>query len=127
MSDNEFPQLHVYNARGALAEFLRGQAGWRAEKAEGWPEDRRNATSSDALFELADWVMALPGSDERLHRLAAYHLGDDVFLAGELPSRLAGRYGFDSEPDPDGFIDEFLHLLFEEDKSRSEDGTYDGA
>ena len=74
MSDNEVPQLHVYYARAALAEYLRGLSRWRYVKAEEWPDDTRNAQSGEALGELAEFVMRLPASDERLQRLAAYHV-----------------------------------------------------
>ena len=108
---------YIDNTRAALANFLRGQAEWRTARSEEWPEDSRNAASSEARSDLAGWVVALPDSDERLQRLAAYHLGDDCFHAGEGPSRVAGRYGFGSPADPDDFMNEFLYRLFDEDNS----------
>lgn len=96
-----------------LAEFLRDQAGWRAEKAEQYPEDDRNKLSSEALESLADWVEQLPDDHAGLVALRAATrrwpscVDWDLFWSsapGEESQRLVSRYGFGFHQSPEPWL-----------------------
>jgi hypothetical protein len=114
-------EQHIQHTRAAFADFLRGQAEWRAARAHEWPEDPRNRRSSDALCALASWVMALPESDERLRQLAACFTDVDPFLpVGDDLAQFAARYGFSFPADPDHFMTSFVVLTVEIERRRHE-------
>lgn len=53
-------QRSVMNRAALLAEHLRDQANWRGNKAEEYPEDRRNERAEQALLDAAEYVAQLP-------------------------------------------------------------------
>ncbi|MBA3366038.1 MAG: hypothetical protein H0U03_09690 [Actinobacteria bacterium] len=99
-----------------LAEYVSGQAGWRADKADQYPEDDRNQRSADALWALAEHVERLPDDDPNLQALAALHepWHTDVFISSEETGYMLLRFGFDSGhplPDFDDFLTAFTSTL----------------
>ncbi len=102
-----------------LAADIQGQADWRAQKAEEYPEDERNARCSAALSRLAKSVEAISDDHplfQRLKRLANT-LGEDgmyqILEDGE-ENRLISRYGFDFPADdgsePERFLIEVIEI-----------------
>jgi len=112
--------------RQLLAEYLRNQARWRAEKADEYPDDDRNARSAAALTALATHVEALPESDESLLSLTAMHEMQgghiDVYSPSEMGNHVISRFGFDrvrfgrgdSTPDFDDFLSYLASVEAEE-------------
>jgi hypothetical protein len=101
------------HARDAIVEYLRGQASWRAWKAEEYPEDARNARSAEHLTALAEYVQQLPDNDENLRKLeVAVVDAVDVWMPGERAAWLVSRFGFDA-PVPVEDFGEFLAELAE--------------
>jgi hypothetical protein len=96
----------------ALAQFLRERSEWRSEKAEEYPDDRRNARSAECLAALADYVSRLPADDEALRLLAAIHkpYGSDTFHPSTEGKYMISRFGFDRPVPPSGFGDFLQHL-----------------
>jgi len=77
----------------AVAEYLRGQADWRRDVAERYPDDLRNLQSARALDSLAEYA---EDEDEEVQ-----HLVDalDPFvmeggLGGQETARAVSRYGY---------------------------------
>jgi hypothetical protein len=117
-------EKHIEHTRAAFADFLYGQAEWRAARALEWPEDPRNQRSSDALRALASWVMALPENDERLEKLASCFTDEAPFLpVGDDLAHFAARYGFSFPADPDRFMNAFVTLMVEIDSRRQQGQT----
>ena len=107
-------EQHTEYTRAAFADFLHGQADWRDARAHEWPEDPRNKRSSEALHDLASWVMALPENDERLRQLAECFTDEAPFLpVGDDLAHFAARYGFSFPADPDRFMNSFVTLMVE--------------
>jgi hypothetical protein len=112
---------HIEHTRAAFADFLREQAEWRRARADEWPEDPRNRRSSEALNELASWVMTLPNDDERLQHIADCFPEEPPFLpVGDDVARFAARYGFSFPADPDRFLNSFVALTDEIEARRHE-------
>ena len=57
-------------AKELLAEAFGGQARWRSEKAEEYPDDERNPRSAAGRDHLAEYVVSLSDTDERVRELA---------------------------------------------------------
>lgn len=96
-------ESHISSLRDSLALAVENTAAWRAEKAEEYPEDRRNARSAAALRDLAAGVSELPDDSPSLRRLwdLQQRLEGEPALA-EAENLVLGRYGFDApEPTPD--------------------------
>lgn len=105
---------HIEHTKAAFADFLRQRAEWRRARADEWPEDPRNRRSSEALSELASWVMRLPNGDERLRHLADCFPEEPPFLpVADDVARFAARYGYSFPADPDRFMNSFVALTVE--------------
>jgi hypothetical protein len=102
-----------------LIDQVEGSSYWRARKAEEYPGDHRNVTSSESLARLAERLRELPPDDPNV---AAYQAAMDDLLAAEDidsalvdlsedQSRYIGRYGFDYPEDGDPA--EFLQAMTE--------------
>jgi hypothetical protein len=90
----------------SLIEHVESSAHWRAQKAEQYPNDKRNERSSRALTELAENLRALPADDKYggayeavMDRLV--ELKDELLQVIEHESQYIGRYGFDYPQDGD--------------------------
>lgn len=97
--------------RKGLAEALRGQAQWRAWKAEEYPEDDRNLWWSQSLTDAADYVESMFDDDPRLIQIAAINMtGDDEVWLGEEASRFASR----CDTNPDDFLTELTSVMLKD-------------
>ena len=100
-----------------LITNVQSSAEWRAQKAEQYPEDKRNLRSSEALTKLADNLRALSGNDENVvaYEAAVARLSKDddgVRRVVEHESAFIGRYGFGYPQDGDPA--DFLAVLTEQ-------------
>lgn len=93
-----------------LIDSVESSAHWRGEKADQYPDDRRNQRSSAALDKLAERLRKLPADNEHaqtyealLERLIEL---DRVHQVSEHESHYIGRYGFDypEDGDPEAFL-----------------------
>jgi hypothetical protein len=92
---------------------VQSSAYWRHQKAEQYPEDKRNERSAAALDRLAEKLMALPTENQAYRELASVWFGSGS-TATEAESYYIGRYGFDpwrEECDPEAFLDELREVL----------------
>ena len=99
-----------------LVSKVEGQAKWRAERAEEWPEDQRNARSFQALSRLAEALNAIPDDHEiyrNLERLTDRLGGDGLLRLAEQGGEelLISRYGLDSSADDGSDPERFLRGL----------------
>jgi hypothetical protein len=100
----------------SLQDYFREQARWRREKAEEYPDDRRNPQSAAALESLAEYVEPdESGNSEADERVAAElekHLAEFT-LGGEETQRAVARYGFGYSANRwthEAFLEELLVL-----------------
>jgi hypothetical protein len=118
------------NASGCQEQLVlavEGSSWWRAEKAEQYPDDERNVSSSESLAKLAERLQALPRDDVHLVAYAeaidrAVELSKECDLLSNISrteSQYIGRYGFDYPEDGDP--SEFLESLTQEIESLIED------
>ena len=63
----------------AIADYLLEQARWRGEKAEQYPEDARNLRCAAGLKELAEYVLGLSPTDERVLELTTLGVREGMF------------------------------------------------
>lgn len=96
---------------------IEGAADWRAQKAEEYPDDARNASSSRALTKLAKGLAALPDDHEKIRALwrTVFGLAADEDAAAqhrEDLNMILSRYGFDG--DEDGNAEAFLSQILDE-------------
>jgi len=79
----------------SLSDYFRSQSDWRAQKAEQYPDDARNAQSAAALYSLAEYVGPDERGDHEADAVSALlpHLFDFA-LGGEEAQRAVSRYGF---------------------------------
>ena len=96
---------------------IQSAAHWRAEKAEEYPEDERNAQSATALNALADRFSALPSDHSDIRRLWNIEKesdDDQSLLLTKLLSEILSRYGFDDTSemgDPEQFLSSLVSEL----------------
>jgi hypothetical protein len=86
------------NLQVELINTVEGTASWRAEKAAEYPDDIRNAASSQALTQLAEQLTALPESHPKFRALEiSYESADEDILISwvEAETEILNRYGFD--------------------------------
>ena len=80
-----------------LSEYFRAQSRWREEKAEQYPDDKRNQQSARALESLADFIDEGEPNSQTIIALEA-HLDHDSpatgFDSGGDAAREVGRYGY---------------------------------
>lgn len=109
-------ELPMDNARTAFANWVEDKEHFRAQKAEQYPEDERNARSRDGYRELHLYVANLPLSDERLQNLAMVHPDWlDVVSPGPESDRLGSKFRFhDSQEDPDQWVTTIVDAIVEE-------------
>jgi hypothetical protein len=103
-----------------LVERVEDTAEWRAEKAQQYPDDKRNEHSSDALRALAERLGALPRDgrsarayNETMERALEFDLGISI---SETEREYIGRYGFDypQDGDPEAFIEMLMEAIRDE-------------
>ena len=110
--------------RQAIASYLRQVADWRRRKADEFDRDARNLRTAAALEEYADYVLGLPGDDERLRALARVAMEGEVFAPGQMASYEIGRFRFFSdEPTLDAFLTNLVRLA---EADRGEQGRFGG-
>ncbi len=96
---------------------IQSAAHWRAEKAEEYPEDERNAQSATSLYALAERINALPSDHSDIRRLWNIEKesdDDQSLLLTKLLSEILSRYGFDDTSemgDPEQFLSSFVSEL----------------
>jgi hypothetical protein len=131
----------VTDAQTEIVEAIKSSAEWRDSKAEQYPDDKRNTSSSRSLSNLAKKLGALRPDNQHLVAYAevmtrAIDLDDALSRIIEFQSRYIGRYGFDypQDGDPAAFLDalteEYGHLIKDaEDKAAEEkrDEEYEAA
>lgn len=118
-----------------LIMSVESSAQWRAEKAEQYPDDSRNARSSHALKKLAEKMHALPADDEYVlayEAVMARMDDDDLYRVSEHESQFIGRYGFDYPQDGDpsdflGALTEYCQELIDEAEERTAEEERDHA
>jgi len=79
----------------AVAEYLRGQARWRENVAERYPDDPRNLQSARALDSLAEYAEDEDADADAVHLVDA--LAPFVWesrVGGEETARAVSRYGY---------------------------------
>jgi flagellar biosynthesis/type III secretory pathway protein FliH len=100
----------------SLIQSVETSAEWRAGKAAQYPDDKRNRSSSKALFLLAKNLAELPADDKHVQAYEAIHERllelDLISRVSEHESQYIGRYGFDYPQDGDP--EDFLASLTEE-------------
>lgn len=110
--------------RRAMADYLRGIAGWRRQRAEEYDRDARNLRSAAGLDELADHVLALPAEDERVRRLAQLAMEGDSFVPGQQTAHEIARFRFFHDSASfDAFLDRMVELAVAD---RGEMGRFGG-
>lgn len=109
--------------RAQLVRAVKSSAKWRARRAEQYPDDQRNISSSRSLVALAERLEALPANNPHL---AAYidimERAVTVAVAkrsvlhdiSDIERRCIGRYGFDYSQGDNGNPALFLFLLTRE-------------
>ena len=94
-----------------MADLLRQTAAWRRRKAEEYDRDARNLRAAAGLEELADFVLALPEGDPRLHRLGRLAVAGEVFQPGQQTLYEIGRFRFFHDAAGlDAFLDRLVEL-----------------
>jgi hypothetical protein len=107
-----------------VANYFRDLSDWRRSRADEYPEDPRNAQSAEGLNELAEYVLRLPPSDERLVELTALGTSGGVFRPrpGAPAATAVARFRFDDPNEPcDGFLTTLEKLLREDARRFSEE------
>lgn len=93
-----------------LADYVRSQAQWRADKAAQYPDDQRNERSAQSLSALAQAVEAIPPGGEQTIRAIEDLIREQRWgTPGKAVEGAVSRYGFDGEPpEPAAFLEELL-------------------
>lgn len=123
-----------------LIDSVESSAHWRGEKADEYPDDKRNQRSSAALDKLAERLRKLPTDNEHaqtyeatLERLIEL---DQAHQIVEHESHYIGRYGFDypENGDPEAFLtglnehyQELLEEAEEEEAEKERERAYEAA
>lgn len=99
------------NPRRAMADYFRGIAVWRRQRAEEYDRDARNLRSAAGLDELADHVLALPAEDERILRLTQLAMEGEAFAPGQQTGYEIARFRFfHDSASLDAFLDRLVEL-----------------
>jgi hypothetical protein len=114
-----------------LVESVESSACWRSQKADQYPDDKRNQRSSAALEKLAERLRKLPTDNEHaqtyeaiLERLVEL---DQAYQISEHESHYIGRYGFDypEDGDPEAFLtglnEHYQELVEEAEEEKAEE------
>jgi hypothetical protein len=82
----------------AIADYFRGRAEWRYGKAAEYPEDARNLRCAEGLEELAEYVLSLDPSDQRIIELTTLGVREGLFspYVGDSSAYAISRFRFDS-------------------------------
>lgn len=108
------PMTNIADHQEQLVLRVEASAAWRASKAEHYPDDKRNARSSQALTKLGRKLKMLPADNKCLgtyaaviDRAVALRASSVLSDVSEDESEYIGRYGFDyrQEGDPEAFLD----------------------
>lgn len=106
-------------ARWSMAEYLRGIANWRRQRAEEYDRDERNLVAAAGLDEFAAWLLELPEDDERLAILQQVATTHDEFTPGQQTSYEIGRFRFHyAETSLDGFLTHITELAIADSTER---------
>lgn len=90
-------------------------AHWRAEKAEEYPDDERNAVAAKELEELEKALEDLPSDDPRfeaIEKIQDVLVDDDMYPGEELNSYIS-RTGFDQPADVESFLSGYVGILLD--------------
>lgn len=93
-----------------LADYVRSQAQWRADKAAQYPDDERNMRSAQSLRALADAMESMGADGEELIGSIEALIREQRWgTPGKGVEAAVSRYGFDGEPaEPEAFLAELL-------------------
>ncbi len=102
---------------GSLKEILTTEVGqsavWRAEKAEEYPDDQRNAVAAKELGELEKALENLPADDPRFkqcEQVSGVLFDDECYPTEEL-NQYQSRVGFDQLADVGSFLSSYMGIL----------------
>lgn len=102
--------------REQLIERVDQQIGWRRQKAEEFPDDKRNDASAEALCRLYEALESLPADHALWVRYWRAYEGPgaprDPFRLGELHDEYLRSYGFHAAKS--GNAEDFLQWLVDE-------------
>jgi hypothetical protein len=94
-----------------MAEYLRGIAAWRRQKAEEYDRDARNLRTAAGLDELADYVLGLPDDDLRIMRLTELAVSGSSFQLQQRAHFAVSRFRFHTpETSCAAFLDHIIEL-----------------
>jgi hypothetical protein len=108
------------DGRRLIADYLLEQARWRGEKAEEYPEDGRNLRCAEGLKALAEYVLSLPATDERILDLTSMGVRAEMFSPPPVlgpPGAAQAQYAIsqfrfhDPGEDCDRFLTELVRLM----------------
>jgi len=99
-----------------LADYVRSQAQWRADKAAQYPDDERNHRSAQSLGALAEAVDAIRENDGEPVRLIEQLIREQRWgTPGKGVEQAVSRYGFDGEAaEPEMFLADLLEAARED-------------
>lgn len=99
-----------------LADYVRSQAQWRADKAAQYPDDERNLRSAEGLRALADAVDGMrPAHPELIRSIEELIREQRWGTPGKGVEQAVSRYGFDGEPlEPEAFLQALLDTARED-------------
>jgi hypothetical protein len=101
----------MMSGQQTIADYIFKQAAWRDTQAAEPPDQRRNERAAASLRELAAYVLALPGDDERILELTRLVVRDGAFLPFPEGERVIAVFGFDSVGQDCGtFLTQLLRL-----------------
>ena len=105
--------MNAQELREQLIMDVGSSAVWRAEKAEEYPDDERNAQAATELTKLEKALKNLPSNDPRfdtIERADKVLVEDDCYPMEEL-DQYKSRIGFDELADADSFLSGYMGIL----------------
>ena len=94
-----------------MADYFRGIAVWRRTRAEDYDRDPRNIRCADGLDELADHVLSLADTDERIAQLTRLAVHSGVFELEQRAHVAVSRFRFHTpESSCDAMLDTIVEL-----------------
>jgi hypothetical protein len=110
MNIEKFPSTE--DQKQWLVDKLESTASWREMKAQQYPEDSRNASCAETLFDVAAAVKDLPDSHELFRKQVSIdYVNESVreHWLDEMNSMIS-RAGFNSPVNPQDFIRQLLEF-----------------
>jgi hypothetical protein len=94
-----------------MADYLRGIAAWRRQKAEEYDRDERNLQCAAGLEALAEYVLGLPDDDARIMRLSELAVVGSMFQLQQRAHFAVSRFRFHTpETSCTAFLDHIVEL-----------------